>query len=176
MRLVAAPISFRDAAAFVKVHHRHHTPPAGHKFSIAALAGGELVGVVIVGRAGCTSAGRRLHAGSHPALHERAPERLFVPLWRGVARRVRFGLLPDRNIRPEVGAGDVADRGWLETDRRNARQVVVRAVAAKVRQASYRTEVVVRKGGGMSWETQSWAASKAPDRGPYKKRGDENSN
>lgn len=50
MKLVAAPISFRDAAAFVKVHHRHHTPPAGHKFSIAALAGGELVDVVIVGR------------------------------------------------------------------------------------------------------------------------------
>jgi hypothetical protein len=50
MTLFAAPISFRDAAAFVKVHHRHHTPPVGHKFSIAAMAGGELVGVVIVGR------------------------------------------------------------------------------------------------------------------------------
>lgn len=50
MKLVAAPISFRDAAAFVKVHHRHHTPPVGHKFSIAAYAAGELVGVVIVGR------------------------------------------------------------------------------------------------------------------------------
>lgn len=50
MTLTAAPISFYDAAAFVREHHRHHTPPVGHKFSIAAMAGDELVGVVIVGR------------------------------------------------------------------------------------------------------------------------------
>lgn len=49
-KLRAAPISFEDAADFVRVHHRHHTPPVGHKFSIAAVAGDELVGVVIVGR------------------------------------------------------------------------------------------------------------------------------
>ena len=45
-----APISFEDAATFVREHHRHHTPPVGHKFSIAAMAGEDLVGVVIVGR------------------------------------------------------------------------------------------------------------------------------
>lgn len=50
MRLSAAPISFEDAAEFVRLHHRHHTPPVGHKFSIAAMAGEELAGVVIVGR------------------------------------------------------------------------------------------------------------------------------
>lgn len=49
-RLSAAPISFEDAAEFVRAHHRHHTPPVGHKFSIAAMAGHDLVGVVIVGR------------------------------------------------------------------------------------------------------------------------------
>ncbi|WP_395326922.1 XF1762 family protein [Novosphingobium sp. BL-8H] len=49
-RLAAAPIDFSDAVAFVREHHRHHTPPQGHKFSIAAYAGTELVGVVIVGR------------------------------------------------------------------------------------------------------------------------------
>jgi hypothetical protein len=48
--LQAAPIAFADAAAFVRDQHRHHTPPAGHKFSIAAMAGDRLVGVVIVGR------------------------------------------------------------------------------------------------------------------------------
>ena len=48
--LTLAPISFEDAADFVRRHHRHHTPPVGHKFSIAALDEGELVGVVIVGR------------------------------------------------------------------------------------------------------------------------------
>lgn len=49
-RLVAVPISFKVAAAFVAEHHRHHTPPVGHKFSIGAEHDGELVGVVIVGR------------------------------------------------------------------------------------------------------------------------------
>lgn len=48
--MLAAPINFADAAEFVRLHHRHHTPPQGHKFSIAAMSGDELVGVVIVGR------------------------------------------------------------------------------------------------------------------------------
>lgn len=39
-----------EAANFVHKHHRHHTPPAGHKFSLAAVSEGEIVGVVIVGR------------------------------------------------------------------------------------------------------------------------------
>jgi hypothetical protein len=43
-------VEFADAAAFVSEHHRHHTPPVGHLFSIGAYRGGELVGVVIVGR------------------------------------------------------------------------------------------------------------------------------
>ena len=49
-RLALAPIDFTQAADFVREHHRHHTPPQGHKFSLAAMAGSELVGVVIVGR------------------------------------------------------------------------------------------------------------------------------
>jgi hypothetical protein len=50
MKLALVPITFEEAAAFVREHHRHHTPPAGHKFSIGAVAGDQLVGVVIVGR------------------------------------------------------------------------------------------------------------------------------
>ena len=49
-RLIAAPIAFGEAAAFVRNQHRHHTPPQGHKFSIAAMLADKLVGVVIVGR------------------------------------------------------------------------------------------------------------------------------
>lgn len=49
-KLALSPISFGEAADFVREHHRHHTPPVGHKFSIAAWSGSELVGVVIVGR------------------------------------------------------------------------------------------------------------------------------
>lgn len=50
MGLRAVPLAFPDADAFVLDHHRHHTPPVGHKFSIGAADNDELVGVVIVGR------------------------------------------------------------------------------------------------------------------------------
>jgi hypothetical protein len=73
MRLRAAPISFEDAAEFVRLHHRHHTPPVGHKFSIAAVANDEVVGVVIVGRPvarrrddGATLEVTRLCTNGHP--------------------------------------------------------------------------------------------------------------
>lgn len=44
------PITLADANAFVSEYHRHHKPVQGHKFSIAALKAGRVVGVVIVGR------------------------------------------------------------------------------------------------------------------------------
>lgn len=50
MKLQLSAIDFADAADFVRVHHRHHTPPVGHKFSLAAMLGDEIAGVVIVGR------------------------------------------------------------------------------------------------------------------------------
>jgi hypothetical protein len=50
MKLQLAPIDFDVAAAFVRLHHRHHTPPVGHKFSLAAMDGEDIAGVVIVGR------------------------------------------------------------------------------------------------------------------------------
>jgi hypothetical protein len=49
-RLIACPLDFTTAADFVRQHHRHHTPPVGHKFSIGGMLGEQLVGVVIVGR------------------------------------------------------------------------------------------------------------------------------
>lgn len=44
------PITLAEANAFVTEHHRHHTAVVGHKFSIAAVDGGRICGVVIVGR------------------------------------------------------------------------------------------------------------------------------
>ena len=44
------PISLRDANEYVRQHHRHHKPVAGHKFSIGCEADDELVGVIIAGR------------------------------------------------------------------------------------------------------------------------------
>lgn len=49
-KLRVVPLTFDAASAFVREHHRHHTPPAGHKFSLGAVSGEDIVGVVIVGR------------------------------------------------------------------------------------------------------------------------------
>jgi hypothetical protein len=49
-RLTLAPISLADANAFVARLHRHHQPVVGHKFSLAAMKNGEVIGVAIIGR------------------------------------------------------------------------------------------------------------------------------
>ena len=48
--LMLTPISFRDACNYTGYHHRHSSPPQGHKFSIGLESNGELVGVAIAGR------------------------------------------------------------------------------------------------------------------------------
>lgn len=49
-RLRHQRIDFASAADFVQRHHRHHTPPVGHLFSLGAFRGDDMVGVAIVGR------------------------------------------------------------------------------------------------------------------------------
>lgn len=49
--LTVIPLSLRAAAEFVRDHHRHNAPPAGHKFSIGVVdETGALRGVAMVGR------------------------------------------------------------------------------------------------------------------------------
>lgn len=50
MKLTTIPLPLDEANAFVGQHHRHHKPVVGHKFSIGATLGDDVVGVVIVGR------------------------------------------------------------------------------------------------------------------------------
>lgn len=50
MSLEITPIGFDEANAFVSIHHRHHKPVTGHKFSIAASESGIVRGVAMVGR------------------------------------------------------------------------------------------------------------------------------
>jgi len=50
VKLAPVPIDLKEANAFVERYHRHHRPVVGHKFSIGAALGNEIVGVVIVGR------------------------------------------------------------------------------------------------------------------------------
>jgi hypothetical protein len=48
--LTVVPVELKDANAFVAEHHRHSNPVVGHRFSLAAAIGDEIVGVAIVGR------------------------------------------------------------------------------------------------------------------------------
>ena len=50
MSLRAEPCTITDAKRFVKRFHRHHKPPQGGLFAVAASSDGTLVGVAIVGR------------------------------------------------------------------------------------------------------------------------------
>ncbi len=49
-RLQLLPLDLAEANAFVEQLHRHHRPVVGHKFSLGASLGAEVVGVAIVGR------------------------------------------------------------------------------------------------------------------------------
>ena len=112
-KLRLAPISFADAADFVREHHRHHTPPAGHKFSLAAMDGEQLVGVAIVGR----PVARRLDEGTRLEVtrlcttgHPNACSFLY-----GAASRATFALgyrrIGTYTLRTEPGTSLVA-AGW----------------------------------------------------------------
>jgi len=50
MPLRIVPLSFRQAATYVKLFHRHNNPPTGHKFSIGVTNGRVLCGVAQCGR------------------------------------------------------------------------------------------------------------------------------
>lgn len=44
------PVSLKTAQEFVRLHHRHNKPPAGHKFSVGLFDGNQLLGVAVAGR------------------------------------------------------------------------------------------------------------------------------
>lgn len=43
-------LELKEANAFVRLHHRHHKPVQGHRFSLGCVLESSLVGVSIVGR------------------------------------------------------------------------------------------------------------------------------
>ena len=48
--LTLKPVSLKEANNFVSLHHRHHKPVRGHKYSLGCISNGQLVGVAITGR------------------------------------------------------------------------------------------------------------------------------
>lgn len=48
--LALQPITYAEACAFIRLHHRHHLPPQGWKWGNAVNDGERVVGVATVGR------------------------------------------------------------------------------------------------------------------------------
>ena len=75
--LTLIPVSLAQANEFVRQHHRHHKPVAGHKFSIGCAENGRPCAVAIVGRPVSQPLfGRRLYVGSQPLVQRWHEERL----------------------------------------------------------------------------------------------------
>jgi hypothetical protein len=113
MSICIVPISLAEANAFVMEHHRHHGPVVGHKFSIAAAVGEDVVGVAIVGRPvarsrddGWTLEVTRLCTEGWP----NASSALYAAAWRA-ARAMGYRRLGTYILKAEPGTSLKA-AGW----------------------------------------------------------------
>ena len=106
-------ISLQEANVFVGLHHRHHKPVPGHKFSVGAAKDGAIVGVAIVGRPvsrmrddGCTLEVLRVCTDG---------TRNACSFLYGACRRAAFALGYERigtYTLPEEGGASLRAAGW----------------------------------------------------------------
>lgn len=107
-KLRTTPVSLREANAFVAEHHRHSLPTRGHKFSVGAASGGDLVGVAIAGRpvARHRDDGETLEVLRVCVLDD-APRNtcslLYGACWRA-ARAIGYSRVITYTLKSEVGA------------------------------------------------------------------------
>lgn len=104
------PISYDEAVAFIRKHHRHHRAPQGWKFGIAVNDGEKVVGVVTVGRPvarlsdnGWTLEVTRCCTDGTP----HAASKLYAAAWRaaramGYARLITYTLQSERGVSLEA--------------------------------------------------------------------------
>ena len=104
------PIDFDEACEFIRQHHRHHQPPQGWKFGIAANNGADVVGVVTVGR----PVARRLDDGYTLEVTRNCTDgtphvasMLYAAAWRA-ARAMGYRRLITYTLATEAGVSLVA--------------------------------------------------------------------
>jgi len=114
MRLSLIPCSLREASAFVRRHHRHHQPPRGCLFSLAAAESDRVCGVIVVGR----PVSRVLQAEPYTAEvtrcctdgTEHACSFLYSAAWRA-AQRLGYRRLITYTL-PQEGGASLRGAGW----------------------------------------------------------------
>ncbi len=107
------PITLAEANAFVLLHHRHHKPVPGAKFSVAVEQDGEICGVAVVGR----PVSRHLDNGWTLEVNRCATDgtRNACSMLYGAARRAAFAMGYRRLITytlPEEGGASLRGAGW----------------------------------------------------------------
>ena len=113
MGLELMPVTLREANAFVERHHRHHNPTQGGKFAIGCHEGGEVVGVIIVGRPVARNLDDTWTAEVTRCCtngHKNAASMLYAAAWRA-ARAMGYRRLITYTLDTEPGTSLVA-AGW----------------------------------------------------------------
>jgi hypothetical protein len=107
-----------DASEYVAQHHRHHAPPVGGLFAVAAALGGGIVGVAIVGR----PVARSLQDGFTAEVTRVATDgtknacsALYGAAWRA-ARSLGYRRLVTYTLAEEPGTS-LRAAGWKEVGR-----------------------------------------------------------
>lgn len=111
--LILCPVSFREAAAFVARHHRHHKPPRGMKFAVGVENSEQLVGVAIASRpvARMFDDGVTLEVARTCTLgHPNANSMLYGATWRA-AKALGYRRLVTYTLASESGSS-LRAAGW----------------------------------------------------------------
>lgn len=113
MPLRVQPITQAEAKAFIRSHHRHHKPPTGWLFGVAANDGEKVVGVATVGR----PVARMLDDGLTAEVNrcctdgtKNACSLLYGACWR-VAKAMGYRRLITYTL-PEEGGPSLRAAGW----------------------------------------------------------------
>jgi hypothetical protein len=113
MSLSVVPITQREALAFVEQRHRHHKPPRGSVFQVAASDGERIVGVALVGR----PVSRKLQDGWTLEVNRcctdgtrNACSMLYGAAWRA-AKALGYRRLITYTL-PEEGGASLRGAGW----------------------------------------------------------------
>jgi hypothetical protein len=113
MPLELQPVDFKEACLFIELHHRHHTAPKFHLFSIGLNDGEKVVAVVMVMRPvsialndGWTAEVSRLCTDGTP----HAASKLYAAAWRA-CRAMGYRKLITYTLDTEPGTSLVA-AGW----------------------------------------------------------------
>ena len=118
MTLEIQPITFPEACAFIRTHHRHHKPPVSWKFGCAVNDGEKVVGVATVGRPvarmlddGWTLEVNRLCTDGTPHV----ASKLYAACWRA-AKALGYRRLITYILGSEPGIS-LRAAGWREVGR-----------------------------------------------------------